>query len=116
MKVNPDYRLIEEMKNQLQKMRDIELTIHAKDKLKEHPIDEEQLKEMLRKPENLTYVEQQKDDKGEKYKFIFRKSGKYDIIIIAVFVNDILRVITTYYQNKKRTKIVEKWRRRKLQR
>lgn len=58
------------------------------------------------------YVELQKDERGEKHKLIFRKSGKYDYVVVVRFSGSSLKVITARIQNKKRIKLNEKWRMR----
>ena len=114
MNIAPDYELLEKIKKRLMKTEGIVITEHVFKKFGERPITEEQVRCMLLNAENLVHVEFQKDLRGEKHKLVFRKSGKYDIIIVVRYLNSHLKVITAYQQNKKRIRIIQKLRRRRI--
>jgi len=114
MDIAPDCELLEKIKMRLMKTEGIVITKHIFKKFRERPITEEQVKCMLLNAENMVHVEFQKDVRGEKYKLVFRKSGKYDIIIVVRYLNSHLKVITAYQQNKKRIRIIQKLRRRRI--
>ncbi len=109
MNVTLDYELIEGIKARLRRVQDAVLSAHVFDKLKERPVTEEQIRAALQNPSNLMYVEAQKDNIGEKYKLVFRKSGKYDLVVIIRFLNSHLKVVTVRIQNKKRIRITGRW-------
>lgn len=112
METAPDYELIESVKSRLKNIRDIIVGAHVLNRFNERLITEEQIKSLLWDPKNLVNAEAQKDEISEKYRLVFRKSGKYDLIIVIRFINLHLKIITAHIQNKKRTKITEKWRKR----
>lgn len=112
MNITPDYGLVESVKKRLKAVHSILIGAHVLDRLNERPITEEQIKGALWEPKNLVYAELQKDGRGEKYKLVFRKSGKYDLVIVIRFLNSHLKVVTVRIQNKKRMRITEKWRKR----
>ncbi len=112
METTPDYELVESVKSRLKSVQDIIVGAHVLNKFNERPITEEQIKSMIWDPKNLVNAEIQKDEISEKYRLIFRKSGKYDLIIVIRLINSHLKIITAHIQNKKRTKITEKWRKR----
>ena len=53
--------------------------------------------------------DQGEDYRGHKYGLLFRKSNKYDLKIVISIKNKTLNVVTTYIQNRKRRKRLEKW-------
>lgn len=114
MDIAPDYELLEKIKKRLMKTEGIVITEHVFRKFGERPITEYQVKCMLLNAKNLVHVGLQKDVRGEKYKLVFRKSGKYDVIIVIRYLNSHLKVITAYQQNKKRVRIIQKLRRRRI--
>ncbi len=107
-----DRELIESMKDRLSNTVDIILSSHTVEHFKEQTITEEQIKDVIWNPKKLLYVEQQPDEMGEKYKLIFHRSGKYDFVIVVLFNNNHLKVITSRIQNKKRLRLVDQWNKR----
>ncbi|MCK5233786.1 MAG: hypothetical protein KAJ91_03120 [Candidatus Aenigmarchaeota archaeon] len=112
MDIEPDYALVKKIRETLSNMDDVEFGLHAEERLKHHGIDKRIICALIEKPINLMHVEVQKDSRSEKHKLVFRKSGKYDYVVVIRFASSSLKVITARIQNKKRIKLNEKWRMR----
>ncbi len=112
MDIAPNYEFVKDVKNRLKNSKEISFSAHLLEGLTTRPLAESEILQMIHNPENLIHVVVQERSDGARYKLYFRKSRNTDWIIIAVFNDSNIRIVTAFPQNTKRTRLREKWRKR----
>jgi hypothetical protein len=75
---------------------------HAFIRYKQRMLDIEDIKGNLVKPSKLyNFVKEEARFRGEdKYKLFFKSSKKYDLIVIIVFLNNHIEIVTTWLKKR----------------
>jgi len=99
----------EKVKKFLEQLKDEDIIFkeHFYKKIKDRPIDEDLVREYLRKTERLQNVEKQSSKKGEKYKLWIKLSNRYSLVVIVVIIKKDLYIITSWNTNRKWQKSIQ---------
>ncbi|MCL4391147.1 DUF4258 domain-containing protein [Candidatus Parvarchaeota archaeon] len=87
----------------------IEFTKHARERMKERGLDEEEIKEFLSHRDPKLVVPYNFNGNGKVYNLIFNKSNVYDILIGVSITGKKVRVTTCFKQDKQKSRKLEKF-------
>lgn len=105
---------IEQVKVKLKSIEKIGFSKHAEEKIKTRNIEKEFIVKNLKNPDKLLKFSYEPDKyPGEKYELYFSISKRKSLKAVVSFTNEGLNVITSHIISGKRTRLVEKWQRKR---